>query len=113
MFIWGKQILQFEAVITSLSQQFTLFLADGTPVRALIDITFDQVKDNLKLSAQNPTSGGLGGERVWTVREGDTLSRVAHMEYGDTGAWRRIADANNLSEVRNLKVGQTLIVPVD
>jgi hypothetical protein len=113
MFIWGKQILQFEAVITSLSQQFTLFLPDGTPVRALLDITFDQVRDNLKLSAQNPTSGGLGGERVWTVREGDTLSRVAHQEYGNTNDWRKIAEANNLSDVRNLRSGQTLIIPTD
>src|SRR3954463_16067350 len=32
-FIWGKS-LSFEAVLTSLSVTFTLFLPDGTPVRA-------------------------------------------------------------------------------
>lgn len=111
-FQWGKA-WSFDAVITSITQKFTLFKGDGTPVRATLDVTFQQIKDE-SLAAyppQNPTSGGVGGERVWTVREGDTLSSIAYEEYGDPAAWRPIADANRLSEVRRLKPGTVLAIP--
>ena len=74
-FSWGKA-WSFEAVMTSLSVTFTLFLPDGTPVRATAKVAFQQVKDSKELP-QNPTSGGLGGERVRTVEEGDRLDLIA------------------------------------
>jgi hypothetical protein len=42
-FQWGS--FYFKAVIKSISQKYTLFLADGTPVRTTIDITLDQLID--------------------------------------------------------------------
>jgi nucleoid-associated protein YgaU len=109
-FTWGKAWI-FEAVITSLQVKFTLFLSDGTPVRATANVTFQQVQDTENLPSQNPTSGAPGGERLWTVSEGDTLGWIAHQEYGDTGRWRLIADANHLSSVRRLVPGTVLVVP--
>lgn len=109
MFTCGKA-WSFEAVITSLQVKFVLFLPDGTPVRATATVTFQQVKDTENLP-QNPTSGGVGGERVWRVTEGDTLGWIAHQEYGDTSRWRLIADANHLSNVRHLVPGTVLVVP--
>jgi nucleoid-associated protein YgaU len=109
MFTCGKA-WSFEAVITSLQVKFVLFLPDGTPVRATANVTFQQVKDTENLP-QNPTSGGVGGERLWRVTEGDTLGWIAHQEYGDTSRWRLIADANHLTEVRHLVPGTVLVVP--
>lgn len=109
-FNWGKALI-FEAVITSLQVKFTLFLSDGTPVRATATVTFQQIKDTKSLPAQNPTSGGVGGERVWTVSEGDTLGWIAYQEYGDTSRWRGIAEANRLTAVRRLVPGTVLVVP--
>ncbi len=109
-FNWGKALI-FEAVITSLQVTFTLFLSDGTPVRATAKVTFQQIKDTENLPAQNPTSGGIGGERVWTVSEGDTLGYIAYQEYGDTSRWRLIAEANRLTSVRRLVPGTVLLVP--
>ena len=108
-FQWGS--FTFLGVITSFSQRFTLFLENGSPVRAVLDITLQQAKDEAKLPGQNPTSGGAGGERMWQVRKGDTLQTIANSEYGDPTQWRMIAQANNLSRVRQLTPGQTLIVP--
>ena len=71
----------------------------------------EQVKDDAQLAPQNPTSGGLGGERFWTVVEGDTLQWIAYKEYGDATRWRAIADANNLPAVRHLEPGTTLVIP--
>lgn len=109
-FQWGKT-WTFEAVITSLSQRFTLFHADGTPVRAVVNVTFKQVKDEKQLRPQNPTSGGEGGERVWRVAEGDTLAWVAYQSYGDATRWRPIAAANDLRSVRDLRPGSVLLIP--
>jgi hypothetical protein len=109
-FQWGNA-WGFEAVITSMTQRFTLFLYDGTPVRATVDVSFTQVKDDLFYPPQNPTSGGVGGGRVWAVRDGDTLAWIAYQEYGDSNQWRQIADANHLTQVRTLRPGMMLEIP--
>jgi contractile injection system tube protein/LysM domain-containing protein len=110
-FQWGKA-WTFEAVITSLQVKFTLFLSNGTPVRATATVAFQQILDTRDLMPpQNPTSGGVGGERVWTVTEGDTLGWIAYQEYGDTSRWRQIAEANRLTNVRRLVPGTVLVVP--
>jgi nucleoid-associated protein YgaU len=110
-FMWG-QTWTFDAVIESISQQFTMFLADGTPVRATLDVSFKQIKDEHQLKAQNPTSGGVGGEQLWTVREGDTLARIAFQTLGSGTLWRGIAEANNLEDIRDLEAGRVLVIPV-
>jgi nucleoid-associated protein YgaU len=109
-FQWGAS-WSFAAVITSINQHFTLFLANGMPVRATVDVVFQQFKDDTIFPWQNPTSGGTGGERVWTVTEGDTLRSIAYREYGDVSQWRFIADANRLTTVRRLRPGTKLRIP--
>ncbi len=109
-FQWGST-WTFKAVITDLSERFTLFLPDGTPVRSTLDVTFQQIQDENWYPATNPSSGGSGGERVWVVNDGDTLAWIAYQEYGDTSLWRLIADANKLSRVRRLTPGMVLEIP--
>jgi hypothetical protein len=109
-FQWGKS-WSFDAVITSITQNFTLFLGDGTPVRATLDVTFQQSKDPEDQPNTNPTSGGVGGERIWTVSAGDTLAWIAFKEYGDSTMWRLIADHNRLTNLRRLTPGMMLEIP--
>jgi nucleoid-associated protein YgaU len=109
-FQWGEA-WSFDAVITKMTQKFTMFLSNGTPVRAVVDLTFQQITDNRELGMQNPTSGGVEGTRLWTVSEGDTLAWIAYQHYGDTAEWRRIADANRLTQVRHLRAGTVLELP--
>lgn len=109
-FQWGST-KSFKAVIIELSERVTLFLPDGTPVRSTLDVTFQQVQVEGAFPATNPTSGGVGGERIWTVNEGDTLAWIAYKEYGDANLWRLIADANSLTRVRKLIPGTVLEIP--
>jgi hypothetical protein len=109
-FQWGKT-KAFKAVIVNLSERLTLFLPDGTPVRSTLDVTFLQVQAEGAYPATNPTSGGVGGERVWMVNEGDTLAWIAYKEYGNANLWRLIADANSLARVRKLTPGTMLEIP--
>lgn len=110
LFQWGQLVL-FEAVITSITQRFTMFAPSGVPVRATLTVSFKQTVDPTQREATNPTSGGVGGERVWRVNDGDTLAWIAYKEYGDATKWRPIADANNLTRVRRLTPGTMLMVP--
>jgi len=110
-FQWGHA-WSFDAVIMSITQKFTLFGKDGTPLRATLDVTFQQVKDELFHPQQTNTApnGAVRGRQV-TVKAGDNLASIAHQEYGDSAHWRPIADANRLSNVRDLKPGMPLELP--
>lgn len=108
-FEWG--VFRFCAVITNMTQKFTLFKFDGTPVRAQVDVTFTQYDDKKDYKHQNPTSGGGPVQRIWSVVRGDRLDTIAAATYGDATQWRRIADHNNLRDPLALAPGQQLIIP--
>jgi len=108
-FQWGR-MLSFTAVIYNINQRFTLFKPDGTPVRATLNVTFQQYTEDTYVP-QNPTSGGSGGYRMRRVREGDAIDLIAYQEYGDTSLWRFLAHANNLEDPMRLRPGQILSVP--
>ncbi len=109
-FEWG--VFRFVAVITQMTQKFTLFLPDGTPVRARVDVTFTQHRDTNDYPNQNPTSGGGEIERVRRVVAGDRLDQIAYEIYGDATRWRQIAERNNLRDPLALQPGQILTIPV-
>lgn len=109
-FIWGK-IPSFTAVITNVSQTFTMFLGDGTPVRARVDVTLQEVKDELDLPFQNPTSRSEP-RKTRQVRLGDRIDLLAYEEYGDANYWLALAEANDLENPLTLEPGQILNIPV-
>lgn len=49
--------------------------------------------------------------RTYTVRDGDTLSRIAAAYYGQDDAWPRILDANPGIDPAALKPGTVLTIP--
>ena len=54
-------------------------------------------------------------QKTWTVRPGDSLSRIARELYGDERLWKAIRDANPSKVGRDgtIVVGATLVVPFD
>jgi hypothetical protein len=114
-FTWGA-LWSFEAVIESISQKFTLFLNDGTPVRATLDVSFKQIVDEGQYPRQNPTSGGHPGDRLRVVRAGESLAQIAFEEYGDATIWRYLAETNRVDDPLRLRAGQVLVIappPID
>lgn len=59
-FIWGSKIYLRRCFVEKLSYKLTMFLPDGTPVRAVIDSLSlkeaDEQKQNGDVNAQKPTS---------------------------------------------------------
>ena len=97
-------------VLQSLNQRFTLFLADGMPVRATLSCTFRQWRsDELETKLLDRRSVDVSRRRVVSSR--DTLSSIAAEVYEDPLLWRPIAEANNIHQPRKLVTGQVLTIP--
>lgn len=110
-FEWG--VFRFVSYITNMTQKFTLFKNDGTPVRAEVDVTFTQYTDVNDYPAQNPSSGGGPIERIWNVVAGDRLDTIAARVYDDATRWRLIADHNAITNPLALRPGMQLRIPTD
>ncbi len=103
-FEWGR--LYFKAIITNMSQKFTLFKADGTPLRCTVTISLEQFLDENDFVAQTPgQSSGQGAPSSTTVREGDRLDHVASSSGSDH---RTVAENNNIDNPLNVPTGTSL-----
>ena len=109
-FRWGT-MWSFKAVVSNISQKFTMFLPDGTPVRASVDVTFRQIEDEGLYPRQNPTSGGVPGHRSHTIKEGESLDWIASQEYGSAAHWRFIAEVNNIDNPFRVLPGTVISLP--
>jgi len=107
-FVWGP--LSFQAVIERLTQRFTMFREDGVPVRATLNVTFKEYKTIQEQLSPNPNQSTDWTKRR-VVADGDSLSLIAAIEYGDPGVWRVIADENEIENPRVLQPGMELRLP--
>jgi nucleoid-associated protein YgaU len=105
---WGVFDI-FTGVLSSLHQRFTLFLDDGTPVRALLTCEFAEVGTLAEARAGELHSADVVKTRQ--VRRYDTLQNLAADEYGDPSLWRAIATANGIVNPRDLQPGTILTIP--
>jgi nucleoid-associated protein YgaU len=108
-FQWGD-FWEFTAVITSISQSFTLFRSNGVPVRATITVSFMQAKEDGKYPGQNPTTVVEPGYKRRVVKDGDSVDWIAFEEYGDASLWRFIAETNNIDDPKKLRPGQVIAI---
>ncbi|MGQ0778521.1 MAG: CIS tube protein [Pseudonocardiales bacterium] len=106
---WGAFTNIFTGVLTQLDQRFTLFLADGTPVRATLSCSFVESPTPADVRAREMNSADVVKTRV--VRRHDTLHSLAAEEYRDPSLWRHIASANGIVNPRELKPGTVLTIP--
>ena len=65
-------------------------------------------------AAQPVGTSGAASNRTYTVKAGDTLSKIAKEHYGNANNYMRIFDANKdqLSDPDKIKPGQVLKIPV-
>jgi nucleoid-associated protein YgaU len=100
----------FQCVVESVRQKFTLFSTQGIPLRATLTVTLREYKtldeqlDQLNLNSPDRTVSNI-------TEQGDTLAGIAARHYRRPGEWRRIADANNIDDPRRLTPGTFLTLP--
>ena len=68
---------------------------------------------NIKSQSQITNTGDSTQtqEITYTVKKGDTLWNIAQKFYGKGQDWKKIADANNISNSRKLEIGKELTIP--
>ena len=108
LFSWGG--LNFKCVLESAGQRFTMFLEDGTPVRATLTVSF---KEYEAVGIEIKKGLFIGPPTVRNIIEGETLSNIAGDVLGDPGAWREIADLNNIDNPLKLALGMPLLIPLE
>lgn len=108
LFTWAS--LSFTCVLARASQRFVMFLPDGTPVRAHVQVTFSEFR-NVDLEAKEIKRETADYSKLHVVRQGETLTTIAAAQYGDARLWRPIALRNGIDDPRALRAGRRLLVP--
>lgn len=105
---WG--ILHFRCKLSSAEVQYTLFKADGQPLRAKINATFVEHRpvDELE-SKERSRSPDL--TRYHEVAEGDTIYNLTDKVYEDSTYYLQLARVNELNHFRRLRTGSNLRMP--
>jgi hypothetical protein len=106
--VWGS--LEFVGFLENMTRKFTLFLNDGTPVRARVTLKF---KEYIPVEIQTKSVPRQSPDRRKSHRlqEGESLWQLAYRSYGDAACWRVIAEANDIDNPLALQVGKTLVIP--
>jgi nucleoid-associated protein YgaU len=109
---WGKNALNFQCVLEQMEQRYTMFTNEGTPVRAIINVSFKEIDPNQNGSLVS------GGEKespdhtkIRVIKEGDTLQHLAHLEYEDPALWKILATSNDIEDPLNIPAGTIIQVP--
>ncbi len=82
-----------------------------------VDLSYSDLKHDIQVDPQSSHAQSVGaastqqGERNYTVKPGDNLSKISQQFYGDAKKYMAIAKANNLENPDKIKVGQELIIP--
>lgn len=109
-FQWGS-ITSEQSVIENISIDFTYFSTEGTPLRAEVELSLKQFKNEAKRPPQNPTSGTPEPHSVHMVVQGENLHSIAQKYYGDWSGWREIAVINQILDPLGLQPGTVLRIP--
>ena len=105
---WAQ--LQFQCVLTSMNVNYTLFMPDGTPVRAKVAVAFQSYTSETQLAAEEGKESPDVTHMV-TVTAGDTLPLLCHRIYGSSGFYLKVAKFNHLQSFRRIVPGTQLVFP--
>ena len=108
-------------------QDNKLFVQGDAPSEDAKSRVWDQIKlvnpnwqseltADIRVASQQQASSGVRwstAERTYTVKPGDTLSRIAKEMYGNANEYQKIFDANRdeLSDPNQIRPGQQLKIP--
>jgi hypothetical protein len=108
--IIGWAQLQFQCVLSSLKIDYTLFMPNGTPLRAKVAVTFKSFASETALAKRTKKSSP-DLSHVIIVTAGDKLPDLCYQVYGDSSYYADVARVNGLLSFRDLSPGTSLLFP--
>jgi hypothetical protein len=110
LFSWGK--FTYKGIIYNITQRFTMFLPEGIPVRAELNVSF---RSTATPEEYAKNMGIEACRKAWTVKSGDRLDIIAHEALKDANLWRKIAEENDIYDPlkfpKDSDIGRLLIIP--
>jgi nucleoid-associated protein YgaU len=110
----GKLLIRAEAPSEEVKNRIwdQIKMVDSSYSDLTADIT---VNESTPQQAPRTMGAGVGssGHRTYTVRSGDTLSKIAAEHYGSAGDYMKIFEANRdkLRDPNRIQAGQELVIP--
>lgn len=101
---WGGGV-SIKGTVSNFSYVYTFFDFEGVPLRANITMDIMEYSDNKRLF-QSPDI-----TKMPIVKGGDTIVKLSEQHYNDKKYYLQLARFNNLSSIRNLKLGFQLEIP--
>lgn len=103
--------ITFFGQLKTLDTEYTLFDADGLPLRAELKVTLtgycSQKEEKKHFSKRSPDVS-----RLVTLKEGQTLASLCYEIYGDALLVGQVARFNNLNGYRSIPAGTQLLMPM-
>lgn len=106
---WGEEM--FCGILSNLDYRYTMFVPDGTPVRASFKATFFEPIDVDSAMQNDNTPQSPDRSKYRMVYERTQLYQMAYQEYDDPTQWRIIAEANGIDNPLDLQPGRMLVLP--
>lgn len=106
--LWGT--FSFKCFLDSFSVDYQMFQPDGTPLRAKLDMSFKGFYSSAEESS-NANRQSPDVTHIITVKKGDSLPALCQQVYKNASYYLKIAEINNLTNIRNLKEGSRLHFP--
>ncbi|ADY26316.1 Peptidoglycan-binding lysin domain protein [Deinococcus proteolyticus MRP] len=104
----GKSVILRGVVDSDHELRLAEQLARGVSGVAGVDVSGLKVHEGAKELAKEKDEQG---ETVYTVKAGDTLSKIAQRYYGDLNAYHKIAQYNGIANPDHIEVGQKIRIP--
>jgi hypothetical protein len=82
------------------------FSISGNPLRALVTLTITEVNATIDRTFQSPDI-----TKIPVIKDKDNIVKISKDSYDDQKYYIRIAEINNLSSVRELKKGSSIVLP--
>ena len=78
-----------------------------------VDASFSDLSAEITIDSSLPAAASAAAARTYSVKLGDTLSKIAKQFYGDAGQYMKIFEANKdkLKDPDQIQVGQELKIP--
>jgi len=103
---WGEKSLHFKCVLEDMKQKYTMFTEKGTPVRAMVSVTFKEINEK-----QTRRFGGTPRRRTRTVRDRETIFCVCESTPEAHRNWRENASYNDVEDPAHIPAGTQMSMP--
>jgi nucleoid-associated protein YgaU len=108
---WGPPMVGFTfyCKMQRVDVTFLRVSAAGIPTHAVVNLTLSEEPSSIPFT--NPTSGGRPGRNRHMVTSDESLASIATQRFGQPGAWRAIADINDIDDPTAIRPGDMLYLP--